>query len=459
MNALVWAQAHPVPAALTAAVALVVALLLARAGRRAVGRTPAAVVVASVGAIACTAYSGDTSWRFAAHRLGMTSHGERSALFLAAELGLFACALMARQNLRERGAPGTPGLLVWFITGVQVIPAYSESGIVGGTVRAVVGPVMAALLWHLAMGIELRHRQPGALTNSLPALLARELRERLLSRLGLALRDRTAEQITRDRATARAVRLAARRHLGPWGRAALKAAVAKADAGTSGEQRQQLLQMLAGRRSAALLRTIDLASPWESAPEVTVEQVIEEPPALPPARPPVVPAGARLLPLEVVRKPVKRFRLEHSAGPLTSLWKDAPKFPGDQHAPRWTVGQAVISQVPVPALPPAPVVIPPVKPGTFHLDHFKEQLVPDEPDVTAAVPAEQGREVVTEVITLSPAELRRRARKLNRDAVRSSGKAVTIKALQDEFGLSRRDATELRREVVTAALITGEAQS
>ncbi|MFD4786577.1 helix-turn-helix domain-containing protein [Streptomyces sp. NPDC058459] len=304
MNALTWAQAHPAPAAGAVALALVVTLLLARAGRRAVGRTPAAVVVASVGAIACTAYSGDTSWRFAAHRLGMTSHGERSALFLAAELGLFACALMARQNLRERGAPGTPGLLVWFITGVQVIPAYSESGIVGGTVRAVVGPVMAALLWHLAMGIELRHRQPGALTNSLPALLARELRERLLSRLGLAVRDRTAEQITRDRWTVKAVDLAAKlADMGPEqrGRARtarrLSVAVGKAQAGASEEQRTKLLDLLAARRHSAALATIDLASPWQDTPEDTQDTEDAPPSASVPPFPRPVPPGARLLPI------------------------------------------------------------------------------------------------------------------------------------------------------------------
>lgn len=131
-------------------------------------------------------------------------------MFAAAELALFATALMARQNLAAQGAPGLPGTLVWVITGVQVIPAYAESGPVGGTVRAFVGPVMAAMLWHLAMGIELRLRTPGAASHGLIAVLGREARERLLSRLGIAARDRDAAQITRDRATARAVALAAR---------------------------------------------------------------------------------------------------------------------------------------------------------------------------------------------------------------------------------------------------------
>lgn len=183
-SSLVWAQAHPLPTAGAAVLLLaVLAWLKLRAPQR---RTPVAVVVAALGALVCTAYSGDTSWGFARDRLGMTAVEERSVMFLAAELALFACALMARQNLRTTGAPGTPGLLVWFITGVQVIPAYAESGIVGGTVRAVVGPIMAALLWHLAMGIELRHSKPGAGSQSLVAVVGRELRERLLSRLGLA---------------------------------------------------------------------------------------------------------------------------------------------------------------------------------------------------------------------------------------------------------------------------------
>ncbi|MEH0553411.1 DUF2637 domain-containing protein [Streptomyces sp. B21-101] len=69
-------------------------------------------------------------------------------------------------------------------------------------------------------------------------------------------------------------------------------------------------------------------------------------------------------------------------------------------------------------------------------------------EVTAAVPAEQHRQVVTEVITLTPSELRRQARKMHRQVVTSTNRPVTIKALQDEFGLSRREATKLRAEVV-----------
>ncbi|MEU7167414.1 hypothetical protein AB0A70_22675 [Streptomyces morookaense] len=234
--------------------------------------TPA-VRVAALAAIVCTAYSGDTDWSFAADYLHMSRVGERAVLFGAAELALFSMALMARQNLNgPSGAPGVPGLLVWAIAGVQVIPAYAESGPVGGTVRAFFGPVMAAMLWHLAMGIELRHRKPEAESYGLAAVVGREARERLLSRLGIAQRNRDAAQITRDRATGRAVALAARlaemtpeergERAGQRTARRLSAAVARASVGTDPAQRKQLLAQLAARRHAADLATVELPSPW-----------------------------------------------------------------------------------------------------------------------------------------------------------------------------------------------------
>ncbi|WP_240964281.1 hypothetical protein [Streptomyces sp. C1-2] len=311
-----WVQTHLLASVTATALLVAIVGLLARSGRRKAQRPPAAVLVASLAAMACTAYSADTSWRFAEHRLGMASAMERGAMFAAAELALFSCALMARQNLGTSGAPGTPGVLVWAITGVQVIPAYSESGFVGGTVRAVVGPVLAAMLWHLAMGIELRHGRPDAESASLPAVLAREVRERLLSRLGLAVRDRSAEQISRDRATVRAVALAAKlseMRPGQRGRARvarrLSVAVGKAQAGASEEQRVKLLDLLAARRHAASLATIDLPSPWQAAPEPVIEYV--EPVAVEayPAPPNAVPEGARLLPIIARPKP-KQYLLD-----------------------------------------------------------------------------------------------------------------------------------------------------
>ncbi|MGW0016644.1 hypothetical protein ACWDVX_43860 [Streptomyces tendae] len=256
-----------------------------------------AVKVAAVAALGCTAYSADTSWRFAADYLDMAGTAERAGMFAAAELALFATALMARQNLAVQGAPGLPGTLVWVITGVQVIPAYAESGPIGGTVRAFVGPVMAAMLWHLAMGIELRLRTPGAASRGLLAVLGREARERLLSRLGIAARDRDAAQITRDRATARAVTLAARlaertpeQQQSRRGRRLtrrLSKAVGRASVGTDPLQRAQLLDQLAARRHALALATVPLPSPWSPAHYASAATV----PAQPPSNEPVPAPG------------------------------------------------------------------------------------------------------------------------------------------------------------------------
>ncbi|MFF9040479.1 hypothetical protein ACF090_34010 [Streptomyces sp. NPDC014892] len=248
-----------------------------------------AVKVAALAALGCTAYSADTSWRFAADYLDMAGTVERAAMFAAAELALFATALMARQNLSTQGAPGLPGTLVWVITGVQVIPAYAESGPIGGTVRAFVGPVMAAMLWHLAMGIELRLRTPDATSHGLIAVLGREARERLLSRLGIATRDRDAAQITRDRATTRAVALAARlaertpEQQRNWrGRRLtrrLSKAVATASVGTDPLQRAQLLDQLAARRHALGLATVPLPSPWFPVHSTTTPAAVPSRPA------------------------------------------------------------------------------------------------------------------------------------------------------------------------------------
>ncbi|MEU3008037.1 hypothetical protein [Streptomyces sp. NPDC007020] len=278
---LAFSATSDLPLLLAAVVPATLALVLTawairRRGTRTQNRVGGpAVKVAAVAALGCTAYSADTSWRFAADYLDMAGTAERAAMFAAAELALFATALMARQNLAVQGAPGLPGTLVWVITSVQVIPAYAESGPVGGTVRAFVGPIMAAMLWHLAMGIELRLRTPGAASNGLVAVLGREARERLLSRLGIAARDRDAAQITRDRATARAVALAARladrtptqqrNRRGRWLTRRLSKAVGRAAVGTDPLQRAQLLDQLAARRHALTLATVPLPSPWSPA--------------------------------------------------------------------------------------------------------------------------------------------------------------------------------------------------
>ncbi|MFI5796824.1 hypothetical protein [Streptomyces sp. NPDC051677] len=272
-------------------------------------RGTAAIPVAAVAAIGCTAYSADTSWRFAADYLDMGSTVERAAMFAAAELGLFATALLARQNLNgPKQAPGLPGTLTWVITGVQILPAYAESGLVGGTVRAFVGPVLAAMLWHLAMGIELRHRSPHADSRSLAAVLARQMRERLLARLGIVDRDADAARIIRERALDRAVTLILRAEaMTPERRAKgrgrrltcrLHQALEQADVDRDERQDELLLRKLATRQQALALASIPLPRRW---PALATGTTGGSPPARPrttatkraatPGRPPEGDAG------------------------------------------------------------------------------------------------------------------------------------------------------------------------
>ncbi len=154
----------------------------------------------------------------------------------------------------------------------------------------------------------------------------------------------------------------------------------------------------------------------EQVAEVTVERVdgggplaeLEPRPVLE-----VVPAGARMLPL-VARQGDQQ---QAPAGPLQMVIPEKVRAPWKYTA--------------TPTLDPLDIT-----------DQMHAK-------VTSAVPAEPPREVVTEVVTLTPSELRRRASKLNREVVTSTNRPVTIDRLREEFGLARREAAELRRQVVT----------
>ncbi|MBT2479714.1 hypothetical protein J7E94_16070, partial [Streptomyces sp. ISL-94] len=269
-----------------AAAVLLIGWLIRRGRSRADGSQPgtAAIKVAGLAAVGCTAYSADTSWRFAADYLDMGSTVERVFMFATAELALFATALMARQNLNGPArAPGVPGVLVWVITGVQIIPAYAEFGFVGGTVRAFVGPVMAAMLWHLAMGIELRHRSAEAASRSLAAVLVRQARERLLARSGIADQHADAARIIRERALSEAVALILRaeamtdrqrgKRSGRRLADRLHQALERADVDGDPLQDELLLRKLATRKQALGLASLTLPPRWHTPASYSAREV------------------------------------------------------------------------------------------------------------------------------------------------------------------------------------------
>ncbi|MCJ0868434.1 hypothetical protein [Streptomyces sp. AP-93] len=289
-------------------------------------RSPA-VTIAALAAVGCTAYSADTSWRFAANYLAMGSTVERAFMFATAELALFATALMARQNLNgPTRAPGVPGVLVWVITAVQIIPAYAEFGLVGGTVRAFVGPVMAAMLWHLAMGIELRHRTPQAASHSLAAVLVRQARERILARLGIADQDADAARLIRERALSKAVTLILRaatmtdqQHGKRRGRRLadrLHQALERADVDGDPLQDELLLRKLATRKQALALASLTLPPRWHPPTPHPARD-------FGPSRPPVASPGEQ-----------KARRHTHPSQPSDAGSEDAHQAARPQTAPR-----------------------------------------------------------------------------------------------------------------------------
>lgn len=210
---------------------------------------------------------------------------------------------------------------------------------------------------------------------------------------------------------------------------------------------RQIHQALAGGTETVRRRTVELLP--EATAEVTVERVADDQPLALPEPPKVVPAGVELLPLVARPKPERTFVFDHSRQ------QDMPSGSTNGYMD-W----------PTPEEPE--VVTDPYEEWSPDLDDEEEYASVPTPSgdhgqadkVTTSVPAETPRQVVTEVVTLTPAELRRRASKLNRELVTSTNRPVTIDRLRDEFNLSRREATELRREVVgTVALVPGEVRS
>ncbi|MFE7047095.1 DUF2637 domain-containing protein [Streptomyces californicus] len=181
--------------------------------------------------------------------------------------------------------------------------------------------------------------------------------------------------------------------------------------------------------TAVVVRPVPVVIP----PGARLLPVVARPaPALPPAAPvtrpvpQVVPAGVRLLPVV--------------AAEVTTPEK--PSVPAE--LPTVTLERLTLAT--------GQPVIPPVTADQFRPITWTTAALPGATvavrKMTAAVPAEDGRQVVTVPVTITPAELRKQARALNREMVRDTGRQVTIDRLREEYGLSRRDATDLRRHIV-----------
>jgi hypothetical protein len=226
-------------------------------------RTPRGAGAFYVAAVLSMTVSVNTSWRFFGTVLGISNIPERAVMFAVLEVGLLACGYAMADSVRRSGAPGPARMVAWLLCAVSAFMAWQLSGPLPGTARVILGPLFGLIFLHLALGIEVRANHTTH-TGTL-ARIARELRERVLSRVGLADDDRDAAARTRDRNALTVARLAARRHLGPIGRR--RQAKAFARSGMSGDvtKRTAMLSELSGLRSLDTLSRLELPSIWETS--------------------------------------------------------------------------------------------------------------------------------------------------------------------------------------------------
>jgi hypothetical protein len=214
-------------------------------------------------AVFATTVSVNTSWRFFADVFHIGNRLERAAMFAVLEMALVACGVAMRANVRRGVGPGPARMLAWALCGLSAYMAIDLSGVAEGIGRVALGPALALVALHLALGIEIRvrHGQPTGTW----ARIGRELRERALSRLGLANDERDAAQRSRDRALNRAARLAAGHGRVVRRRARLARAVYASGAADDPQRRVQLIDQTAALRHLDSLRTYDWPSPWQPA--------------------------------------------------------------------------------------------------------------------------------------------------------------------------------------------------
>ncbi|HEX7304627.1 hypothetical protein [Lentzea sp.] len=201
----------------------------------------------------------DTSWRFFEQRLGITDTWERVALFSVMEAALVACGWAMRGGVRQNGRPGPARLVAWALTAFAAFAALSLSGPVAGTARVLLGPVLGLVMLHLALGIEIRAARQRTTTW---ARVGRELRERLLSLLGLGDDHRDALARTRDRAALRAAKLALASRWTPWRKARLRKALHASHVAHDPAQRDRMLRELGVLQHADKLAQTTQPAPW-----------------------------------------------------------------------------------------------------------------------------------------------------------------------------------------------------
>ncbi|MGI5507439.1 hypothetical protein [Lentzea sp. CA-135723] len=248
----------------------------------------AAVPVFYLGALVGTAVSALTSYKFVGEALGISgfvlswNHPplglppipldlERLAVFAGVEILLVGCAIAMRANVLRSGDAGSARTVAWLISLFAAFAAFAVSpSITAGLGRVIFGPVLAMTALHLALGLDARSHKIEL--RGVWAQVAREIRERMLSLLGLGDDARDALARTRDRAALRAAHLAIAVQATPTGPKAsrartrnlkkLRQALHDSNIAHDPTAKDRMMLELATLQHADRLAEADLPSPW-----------------------------------------------------------------------------------------------------------------------------------------------------------------------------------------------------
>ncbi|WP_280463526.1 hypothetical protein [Nocardia carnea] len=224
------------------------------------GLPKALVVFLYLAAAATLPLSVNTSWHFFEDTLGIKNTVELVGMAAIMEFVLVVCGIGMAVNVNRFGDPGPFRTIVWGICGFSGWTAWHMSETTGEAVgRLVLGPILGAVMLHVALGLIKRskHQRTGVV-----ARVGRELRERMLSRIGLADDERDAAQRTRDRAATRAVELSLPKRF-RWSRQArLERALLAAGVADDPSLRDRLMARRQVVHNAHRLAELDQGSPW-----------------------------------------------------------------------------------------------------------------------------------------------------------------------------------------------------
>jgi hypothetical protein len=301
--ALTFAENHTLLTVVAAVLAVVIAVLVVRAGRRLVRGRHAEDVLTFVAASVATSVVMNGMWRFAGRVLHF-SGAERIGLFAFLELAMLTAALRARRNVRESAArsetacrngdrpepvtAGADGAAVWVLSALSAVLSSLDASSTAEVAARLAAPLVAAWLWE--RGLSLYRRR---LTGHQRAIHWRITPERVLVRLGLAEpTGRAVGEVAAQRRLARlalaAKRLRELQETGSrpwrqrWAARRLDAAMARAveDAGLASDPDRQraLLAQMGALYGARELATLTPPVPWHKQPEPVPVQVQESAP-------------------------------------------------------------------------------------------------------------------------------------------------------------------------------------